>query len=129
FSLVGYGALWIAIARLRPPRVPVPPDAPLRTTMLIAARNEEAAIAAKLRSVLAEDTGGHRRDILVVSDGSEDRTLEEARSVGDPRVRAFQLPSHGGKASALNEGIRRLDCDVVIFSDANSIVTPGSLRR
>ncbi|WP_192361879.1 glycosyltransferase [Mesorhizobium mediterraneum] len=129
YSLGGYGLLWIALSRLWSLQPAIPPVDPLRVTMLIAARNEEASIAEKIRSVLSENVGGHVLDILVISDASEDRTLEEANKIGSPRVCAYQLPFHEGKAGALNEGIRRLDCDVVIFSDANSIVKPGSLGK
>jgi glycosyltransferase involved in cell wall biosynthesis len=130
YSLAGYGLLWIGLARLfGDRRRAVAAEGPgLRATMLIAARNEERAIRAKLESVLAQDTGRHHLDVLVVSDGSEDRTLEQARSLNDPRVQAVQTPTHGGKAAALNTGLARIESDVVIFSDANSILAPGALR-
>lgn len=127
FSLTGYGLVWIALAALFGRRTLPSAGTPLHATMLIAARNEAANIRAKLDSVLAQDIGPHRLDILVVSDGSEDATLTEAQSTGNTRVSAFETAGHGGKASALNAGLARIEADVVIFSDANSILAPGAL--
>ncbi|MEW2912749.1 glycosyltransferase [Leisingera sp. JC11] len=129
FSLAGYGLLWCFLAAVFGRRAPLPPEQPLHATVLIAARNEEAAIRAKLKTVLEQDCGPHEVDVLVVSDGSEDATLEQALSLDSPRVRAFQTPEHGGKAQALTAGLARIEADVVIFSDANSMLAPGSLRR
>lgn len=129
FSLVGYGLLWCILAALAGRRAPLPPEQPVRATVLIAARNEEAAIRAKLETILAQDCGPHWVDILVVSDGSEDATLDQALSLNSPRIRAFQTAGHGGKAQALSAGLARIEADVVIFSDANSMLAPGALRQ
>lgn len=129
FSLIGYGLLWAVLAALFGRQVPGHARAqPLTATMLIAARNEEASIGRKLETVLAQDVAPHALRVLVVSDGSEDATLERARAVGDSRVTCFQTPTHGGKAAALNAGLAQIRSDVVIFSDANSMLAPGALR-
>ncbi|WP_144023207.1 glycosyltransferase, partial [Brevirhabdus pacifica] len=129
FSLVGYGLLWIVLARLFGRSRPHP-GTPVRATMLIAARNEGADIADKLRSVLAQDLGGHALEILVVSDGSEDDTAAQVRALDVAGVRLLELPAHEGKAAALNAGLGAIDGDrVVIFSDANALLRPGALAR
>lgn len=129
YSLFGYGLIWTALAALFGRKgASHGSEQPLRATVVIAARNEAATIAQKLRGLLAQDTGTHSLDVLVVSDGSNDDTLAQAQSLGAPNVTAFQTPSHGGKAQALNAGLARVDCDVVIFSDANSILAEGALR-
>ena len=130
YSLFGYGLIWMALAALfGQTRSATPRDAPaLHATMLIAARNEAAAIRAKLQTVLMQTCGPHKVDILVVSDGSEDNTLSEALVLADPRVAAFQTEGHVGKAAALNAGLARIGApDVVIFSDANSLLAMDAL--
>lgn len=127
WSLAGYGLVWPLLAAVfgtsrRPAEVPV------AATMLVAARNEEAAIRAKIESVLAQDLGPHRLDILVVSDGSEDATLAEARATGDARVRTLETQGHAGKAGAMNLGLGTITSEIVIFSDANSLLVPGAIR-
>lgn len=127
YSIAGYGLLVMALARLAPPRPPVPPAQPLRFSFLIAAHNEAAHIEAKIRDTLAQDSGPHAVEVIVVSDGSTDGTAALARRVADPRVQVFELPGHQGKAAAINLGLQHCRGEVVVFSDANSLLRPGSL--
>jgi cellulose synthase/poly-beta-1,6-N-acetylglucosamine synthase-like glycosyltransferase len=130
FSLFGYGLVWIGLARLMPPRY-MPPPGPKTATVLIAARNESQDIASKIASLLSQDFGPHDISILIVSDGSDDNTVEEARRAahGDPRVSVITMPEHGGKAAALNQGLDTIASDqIVIFSDANSILDENALQ-
>ena len=138
YSLFGYGLIWMALAALFGQRRSAPEiQSPgLKAIMLIAARNEAATIRAKLQTVFAQDCGPHKVHVLVVSDGSDDATLDEALHSDDPRVTAFQTKSHVGKAAALNAGLARIDAglarigtpDIVIFSDANSLLATNALR-
>lgn len=130
FSLVGYGLIWSVLAWFMPER-PLPTPVPQKAVMLIAARNEAADIGAKIASVLAQDTGPHSLEILVVSDGSDDGTEAAALNAakGDPRLRVLCQAQHRGKAAALNLGLAHIASDrVVIFSDANSLLVPGAVR-
>lgn len=130
YSLVGYGLIWSALAALfGRPEETGQEVRPLSATVLIAARNEELTIDAKIASILAQDTAPHRIRTMVVSDGSEDGTLAAARRSGSPLVTALQTDAHGGKAEALNLGLARTRDDVVIFSDANSLLAPDAIRR
>lgn len=130
FALFGYGLLWTALARLMPPRQR-PKAVRQKATVLIAARNEAADIGDKIRSILSQDVT-HALDILVVSDGSEDGTLEVAHRAagGDSRLRTLALDTHSGKAAALNAGLARIAPDrIVVFSDANSVLGKGALEQ
>ncbi len=131
FSLGGYGLVWMLLAARRPARPRLAP-VPQRAVMLIAARNEEADIGPKLLSVLSQGAGAHDLRVIVVSDGSDDRTADAARAAaaGDPRLTVIELPRHAGKAAALNRGLAEIPPDrVVIFSDANSLIRPGGLEK
>ncbi|AXQ95416.1 glycosyltransferase family 2 protein [Cereibacter azotoformans] len=127
YSIIGYGVLVTALSRLAPRREPVPPEAPMTFSFLIAAHNEEAHIEAKIRNTLAQDAGDHAVEVIVVSDGSTDRTVALARGVADPRVTVFEVSRHQGKADAINLGLQSCRGDVVVFTDANSLLEPGSL--
>lgn len=129
FSLLGYGLLWCLLAALFGRRQMSVPEQGISATVLIAARNEAATIRAKLETILAQDLGPHNVDVLVVSDGSEDATLEQVQSLKDARIRGFQTPEHGGKARALTAGLAQITSDVVVFSDANSLLADGALRQ
>jgi len=96
-------------------------------SVLIAAHNEEANIGSKVRNMLDLDYPQDRLQIVVVSDGSTDRTMEILRSFDDSRVIAMDVP-RGGKAAALNSGVKHCTNDVLVFSDANSMFAPNALR-
>ena len=96
-------------------------------SVLIAAHNEEAGIGDKVRNMLDLDYPQQRLQIVVVSDGSTDRTMEILRSFDDSRVIAMDVP-RGGKAAALNSGVKHCTNDVLVFSDANSMFARQALR-
>lgn len=78
--------------------------------------NEEARVVAaidQLRRQTYEDF-----EIILVNDGSQDRTAEIARSIDEPRLKVFDI-EHSGLASALNEGIRRSCAPLIARQDAD----------
>src|ERR1700691_2786620 len=79
YVYVGYPALLVVWAkwRPRPIRTSADPDAVLpRISIVIAARNEAARLPARIENLLALDYPSDRRQIIVVSDGSTDGTLD-----------------------------------------------------
>ena len=90
-------------------------------TVLIAAYNEETAIGRKIGETLALEYPGDKLEILVVSDGSTDRTDEIVESVADPRVRLLRMRARGGKTNGQNEGVKHCRGEIVVFSDATAI--------
>jgi glycosyltransferase involved in cell wall biosynthesis len=85
----------------------------LRTTAIVAAFNEENTIADVLRAL----TGSARIDeVIVVSDGSTDRTVEIARSFG---VRTIALRENQGKGYAMAVGVANARNDVLFFCDGD----------
>lgn len=128
YTVVGYGLCLVVLSRLLPRRPAPPPVEPLEVDFLIAAYNEAPHIVAKIENCLSQDNpAGHRLRVLVVSDGSDDGTAELARSVRDERVTVMETPGRVGKLAALNMALERLTGDVVVFSDANGLLTQGSL--
>jgi cellulose synthase/poly-beta-1,6-N-acetylglucosamine synthase-like glycosyltransferase len=96
-------------------------------SVLIAAYNEEDAIAEKIRQTLALEYPENRLEVLVLSDCSTDRTDEIVKSYPDRRVRLVRMAERRGKTSAQNFGIREAQGDVVVFSDATAIYHPKAL--
>ena len=98
-------------------------------SLVISAYNEELVIRRKIENSRALDYPEERLEIIVVSDGSTDRTEAivrdfESRNVG---LRAFK--GRQGKVACLNRVIPDLRSDLVVMSDANSMYEPGSLRQ
>jgi biofilm PGA synthesis N-glycosyltransferase PgaC len=98
-------------------------------TLLIAAYNEEARIGETLAYALRQDYGG-RLAILVVDDGSTDRTRDvvAALAAEDARVRLV-VAAHGGKAEALNAALSRVATPLVATIDADTLLMPYALRH
>jgi cellulose synthase/poly-beta-1,6-N-acetylglucosamine synthase-like glycosyltransferase len=126
---VGYPVAAALLARLRTREVRKADVTP-GVTVIIPAHDEEGVIGARLDNLLALDYPAGELEILVVSDGSTDRTDEvvEAYAAREPRVRLLALP-RGGKLAALNTAVGHSMRDVVAFSDANSKWAPDALRK
>ena len=121
--------LWLlqTLARRAPRKQPIEPS----VSLLVAAYNEAAVIAEKIRNSLALDYPAEKLEIVIASDGSEDATAEivrsfEAKSGG--RVRLLNYPQNRGKMAVLNDAIPELRGDIVAFSDATSMLAADSLR-
>ncbi len=86
-------------------------------SIVIPAYNEEEAIGPSIREVVrAMDPTGVEYEIVVVDDGSADRTAELARAEG---VRLIELPENQGYGAALKAGIARAKYDVIVITDAD----------
>jgi biofilm PGA synthesis N-glycosyltransferase PgaC len=96
-------------------------------------RNEEAVIARKLENLLTLDYPQEKLDIVVVSDGSNDRTPSILSGyAGDAgvgtRMRILMKPVSQGKAAGLNDAIKLATGDVLLFTDARQQIESGALR-
>ncbi|MEV4039967.1 glycosyltransferase [Streptomyces umbrinus] len=95
-------------------------------SVLVPAYNEEAGIESTVRSLLASDYP--QLQIIVIDDGSTDRTAELAEGVGDPRVLVVRQPN-AGKAAALNTGLAHTSHDIVIMVDADTVFEPDAIHH
>jgi cellulose synthase/poly-beta-1,6-N-acetylglucosamine synthase-like glycosyltransferase/peptidoglycan/xylan/chitin deacetylase (PgdA/CDA1 family) len=108
----------------------IPRDAPPflpDVTIVIPAYNEEAGIAATVQS-MAESRYRGRLEIIVVDDGSTDRTADIAEDLGYPFVRVI-TKRNSGKPGALNTGIRRAQSDILILVDGDTIFQPDTIGK
>lgn len=98
-----------------------------RISLLISVYNEEAVIGEKLENALALDYPEAQLEILVVSDGSTDRTNELVQACSDRRVRLLTF-ERAGKTACLNRALEEATGELVIFTDANSMFPRRMLK-
>ena len=109
------------------------PESPPRVSIVVAARDEAAGIEAGLRSLLAQDYPDY--EVIVVDDRSCDATPQilAAMTKFDARltvVRIDELPPNWlGKNHALERGAERASGSILVFADADVILTPDVLSR
>jgi glycosyl transferase family 2 len=96
-------------------------------TVLIDTYNHERFIEAAIASVLEQDFPHSDMEILVVDDGSSDRTPEIVARF-EPRVRLLRK-SNGGQASAFNAGIPEARGEIVSFLDGDDWWARNKLTR
>jgi cellulose synthase/poly-beta-1,6-N-acetylglucosamine synthase-like glycosyltransferase len=115
------------IEKLRPPPLENPEYQP-EVSVLVPAYNEESVILDTVRSALASDYP--KLEVLVIDDGSTDRTAELVRANfgHEPRVRLLLQPNRG-KPAALNHGLAEALGEVAISIDADTIVDPDAIPR
>lgn len=95
--------------------------------MVVPAYREVAALTRTLESLLALE---ERPTVVVAVDGAHPATVDVARDAG---VEVVLLPVNGGSYAARNAAVAHLECsglpDLVLFTDAECVVTPGWLRE
>jgi len=118
----------LVLARRKPAAPPPPGPAEWPSiSVTVPAYNEERAIAATLDAILATDYPG-RRQILVVSDGSTDRTDEIVRGYAGRGVELLRTPARAGKIAAENLARAHLTGDIVVNTDASVRIAPGAIK-
>lgn len=126
YAIFGY-AVWLAIeARLR--RRPIAKETILPTvSIVIAVHNEEANLVAKFENLRQLDYPSDRLQIVVVSDGSTDRTA--AILLEQEKIVPVILHEPRGKAGALNEAVRHATGEILFFQDARQRVDRDALAE
>ncbi len=130
YTYVGYPVLLRLWSIFRAsPRVPAGPDDWALLSVSLPVYNEQAAIRGAIESVLAADYPPERREIVVTSDASTDRTDAIVAEYADRGVVLLRLPVRAGKTAAENAARSRLWGEVVINMDASVRLHPQALRR
>jgi glycosyltransferase involved in cell wall biosynthesis len=91
--------------------------------------NEAAVIAETLESILALDYPPDRRQVLVVSDASTDRTDEIVSRFADRGVELLRLPQRIGKTAAENAARAELRGEIIVNTDASVRIHPQAVKR
>lgn len=94
-------------------------------SVIIPAYNAEKTVAKTIGSVLNQTIND--LELIVIDDGSKDKTLEIASAIKDPRIKVFSYPN-SGVAVSRNRGISLATGEYISFIDADDLWTPDKLE-
>jgi len=127
YAYFGYALLlWLTVQLRRRPVLtgPILPN----VSIIIAARNEEENLPAKLENIRLFNYPGDRLQTVIASDGSTDRTagilLQNCATIV-PVI----LQASSGKACALNEAVKRATGEILVFQDARQFVDLNAVNE
>ena len=133
YTYVGYGIvlyLLVFVKRLATkakPLADITDDRLPEVTLMVCAYNEEDIIAEKMDNTRRLDYPSDRLHLVWVTDGSNDNTNVLLSAY--PEVKVIYFPERRGNAAALKHGIKEIDTEIVMMTDANTMLNPEAVRE
>ncbi len=127
YTYVGYPVLMWMLARLRP-RLWIVSSISPSVSIVLAVHNGAALLPRKIEHLLTLDYPGIK-EIIIVSDGSTDGTVELLARQHNPRLTTVILAEHSGKAVAVNAGVAKATAEVILFVDIRPEIAPGAIQQ
>ena len=133
YTYVGYGLilyLLVFIKRLAikaKPLADITDDCLPEVTLMVCAYNEEDIISEKISNTHSLDYPADRLHLVWVTDGSTDNTNSILSTY--PDVKIVFSPERRGKSAALKHGIKEVSTEIVMMTDANTMLNPGAVRE
>ena len=133
YTYVGYGLilyLLVFIKRLAikaKPLADITDDCLPEVTLMVCAYNEEDIISEKMSNIHSLDSPADRLHLVWVTDGSTDNTNSILSAY--PDVKIVFSPERRGKSAALKHGIKEVSTEIVMMTDANTMLNPGAVRE
>ena len=97
-----------------------------KVSVMMPAYNAAEFLAIAVNSVLAQSYQDW--ELIIVDDGSTDRTAEIAAGFQDPRVRLIRK-ENGGEASARNRALEEMEGEYLAFLDSDDLFLPDHLEK
>ena len=133
YTYVGYGLilyLLVFIKRLAikaKPLADITDDCLPEVTLMVCAYNEEDIISEKMSNIHSLDYPADRLHLVWVTDGSTDNTNSILSTY--PDVKIVFSPERRGKSAALKHGIKEVSTEIVMMTDANTMLNPEAIRE
>ena len=129
YTYVGYGILLYIILKLKTiikgKRNPVPIGYTPTLTFIVAAYNEAYCIREKIENTLSLEYPDDKIEFIFVTDGSTDDTPTIIKEY--PRIRLLHKDGRSGKIAAVHRAMQEVKTDIVVFTDANTMVNNQAL--
>lgn len=131
YTFVGYGLLLyilIRIKRLFKKRSSFDQNHPLPSvTVLVAAYNEEDLIEEKIKNSLELDYPLEKLQVILITDGSSDRTVERAAKYKE--IMLLHEDVRAGKMAAIKRAMPLIKTEIIVFTDANTFLNQSALKE
>jgi len=98
-------------------------------SVLVAAHNEAGVIAAKIENFRSLDYPPELIELVIADDGSTDGTADAVRPHQDAQVRLLTVRKRSGKSAAMNRLSAAAKHPLLLFTDANVMMSSAALRR
>jgi cellulose synthase/poly-beta-1,6-N-acetylglucosamine synthase-like glycosyltransferase len=96
--------------------------------VILIVRNVEQIIQKKIQSLLSLNYPKDKLSILIVSDQSEDNTVNLIESLKNPRIKCIDNKHKSSKSACLNQAIEQSDAEILLMTDARQTHEPDSLN-
>ena len=90
--------------------------------------NEGDSVTKSVKRVLALKLSGIKIELIIINDGSTDKTLAELRKIVDPRVTVISHKVNRGKGAAITTALKRMMGDIAVIQDADMEYDPDDLK-
>ena len=132
YAYLGYGMLLYVLIKIKrkfsPQAKPTFEEADLpRVALLVAAYNEVDFIDQKIQNSLALDYPSEKLQFWFVTDGSDDGTPQ--RVTNYPSIILEHQSPRAGKLAAVHRVVPLIDAEIIVFSDANTLLNPQAIRK
>ncbi len=100
-----------------------------KVSLIISVYNEEGVIREKIENALSVDYPKDLFEVIIVSDGSTDRTNQIVTSIVDPRLTLRAYLERNGKTACLNQVVPDARGEILVFTDANSMFPSDTILK
>lgn len=97
-------------------------------SLIVTAYNEEKRIEEKINNCISLNYPKDKLEIIIVSDGSNDKTVDIIKSFNGKNIKLLALPSRNGKHYSQGKGVHISNGDILVFSDATTLLDHNALN-
>ena len=98
-------------------------------SLIVVVRNAEAIIEDKIQNFLSLNYPRDHFEIIILSDGSIDQTEKIISTHKIKSLKFISTPLHLGKSNGLNEAVKNCSGDIIVFSDADALLSTNTLYK
>jgi cellulose synthase/poly-beta-1,6-N-acetylglucosamine synthase-like glycosyltransferase len=130
YSYLGYPLLLLILSKIvtKTRKISTEPISP-PVSIILSAYNEENVINEAIDNFLKLDYPSDKLELIIVSDGSTDRTNEIVLSRKKDNIRLIIQPERRGKALALNRAVGEAKGEILIFTDADTMFPKEAVKK